>query len=381
MNPGLHAEALAALGASPSETQELLAYNENVFDLGALPETRFPLTDEPFVSFWRAVAEESRTRGAFAVLRERLPQLAFPVREGISLTEGYVAATRRGAPAESIPEATGLELEHPEAVELKIHESPAGRIPLLIARRRPEFVALIRALTKRNEPVPVPEAQGALMVSGYNNWSRIGELRRRWESLEPATRETASWAEEFQRLQSGRELYQDRFILLSDGPYSAVPAGDLGLETEEWREISLAIRRDHECAHYLTRRLFGSMRNNALDELIADYAGITGATGRFRADWFLRFVGLEDFPRYRAGARLDIYRGDPPLSDGAFRILHRLLRDAAVNLERFDGLQAPKAVTIAALASFRLEELAAPGAEGLIRRAVESLRERLKPSS
>jgi hypothetical protein len=377
MNLGLPAEALGALGASHSEAKELLAYNENVFDLGALgPETRFPLPDEPFVAFWESVAEESRARGAFAVLRERLPQLAFPVREGISLTEGYVAATRRGVPVESIPEATGLELEHPEAVELKIHESPAGRIPLLIARRRPEFAALVRALTKRNEPVPVPEAQGALMVSGYNNWSRIGELRQRWEA-----RGTASWAEEFQRLQSHRELYQDRFILLSDGPYSAVPAGDLGLETEEWREISLAIRRGHECAHYFTRRLFGSMRNNALDELIADYAGITGATGRFRADWFLRFVGLEDFPRYRAGARLDIYRGDPPLSDGAFRVLHRLLRDAAVNLERFDGLLASEAVTIAALASFRLEELAAPGAEDLIRRAVESLRERLKPSS
>jgi len=382
MNPVLPAERLAALGASPEEAEELLAYNENVFDLGALgPETRFPLPDEPFVAFWEAVAEESRTRGAFAVLRERLPQLAFPIREGIGETEPYRAATRRGAPVESIAEATGLELEHPEAVELEIYESPAGRIPLLIARRRPEFVALIRALTKRNEPAPVPEAQGALMVSGYNNWSRVGELRRQWEGQEPAEREEATWAEQFQKLQPRRELYQDRFILLSDGPYSAVPAGDLGLEKEEWREISLAIRRDHECAHYLTRRLFGSMRNNALDELIADYAGITGATGRFRADWFLRFVGLEDFPRYRAGARLDIYRGDPPLSDGAFRVLHRLLRDAAVNLERFDGAKVPKAVTIAALASFRLEELAAPGAEDLIRQAVESLRERLKPSS
>ena len=32
----------------------------------------------------------------------------------------------------------------------------------------------------RNEPVTVPDAQGALMVAGYNNWSRIGKLRRRW---------------------------------------------------------------------------------------------------------------------------------------------------------------------------------------------------------
>ena len=88
-----------------------------------------------------------------------------------------------------------------------------------------------------------------------------------------------------------------------------MPAADLGLAEAEWREMSLVIRREHECAHYFTRRLFGSMRNNLLDELIADYAGLVAATGRFRADWFLRFIGLEEFPRYRPGGRLDLYRG------------------------------------------------------------------------
>lgn len=382
MTPGPQAELLADLGASPEEARELLAYNENVFDLKALgPETRFPLPDEPFVAFWEERVRESRDRGpggAFAVLREHLPQLAFPIRQGISETEPYRAATRRGVPVETIPEATGLELEHPEAIELVIHESPAGRISLLIARRRPELAALIQALTKRNEPVPVPGSQGALMVSGYNNWSRINELRRAWEALEPSARETATWAEEFQRIQGRRELYQDRFILLSDGPYSAVPAADLGLAEEEWRELSLAIRRDHECTHYFTRRLFGSMRNNALDELIADWAGLTGATGRFRAAWFLRFMGLEDYPRFRPGARLEIYRGDPPLSDGAFLILQRLLVEAAANLERLDArlaevprTPAGRALAIASLASLRLEDLASENAESLLRERLQ----------
>jgi hypothetical protein len=358
---------LEALGASPAEAEELLAYNENVFDLGALTsEVCFPLPDERFVAFWEDVEREARTRGAFAVLRERLPQLRFPIRAGISETQAYRAATRRGVPAETLPEATGLEIARPEAIEVVIHPSPAGRIPLLIARGRAEFVALIRALTKRNEPGPVPDAQGALMVSGYNNWSRIGELRHRWEALDPVARETATWGEELQR--TPRELYQDRFILLSDGPYSAVPAADLGLAEAEWREMSLVIRREHECAHYLTRRLFGSMRNNLLDELIADYAGLVAATGRFRADWFLRFVGLEEFPRYRPGGRLDLYRGKPPLSDGAFRVLQALVKSAAGNLERF---RAPRemALTIAALASLRLEDLASEGAEELLNRA------------
>lgn len=389
MNRDLQAEALSSLGASANEIVELLAYNENAFDLAALgPDTRFPLSDEPFVAFWEERVQESRTHGTFAALREHLPQLAFPIRQGISETEPYRAATRRGMPVESIPEATGLELEHPEAIELVIHESPAGRIPLLIARRRPEFAALIQALTKRNEPVPVPGSQGALMVSGYNNWSRVAELRRAWEAQDPSARETsmtATWSQEFQRIQGRRELYQDRFILLSDGPYSAVPATDLGLGDEDWRALSLAIRRDHECTHYFTRRLFGSMRNNALDELIADWAGLTGATGRFRADWFLRFMGLEDHPRFRPGARLEIYRGDPPLSDGAFHVLQRLLIAAAENLERLDArlagisqTPAGRALAIAALASLRLEDLASEDVEKLLCRAVETLRERLQ---
>ena len=388
MTSAIQAERLAGLGASPAEIEELLAYNENRFQLEALnPEVRFPLSDEPFVAFWEPLVEASRERGAFAVLREHLPQLCFPVREGISQTEPYLAATRRGEPIADLPEASGLELENPGAIELALYTSPAGRIPLLIARRRAELVALIQALARRNEPAPVQAAQGALMVSGYNNWSRIRALRRRWEESAPSVRGTATWAEEFRRIQERRELYQDRFILLSDGPYSAVPAADLGLEDEEWREISLVIRRDHECSHYLTRRLLGSMQNNVLDELIADYTGIVAATGRFRADWFLRFIGLEDFPRYRVGARLDIYRGKPPLSDGAFRVLHRVVKTAAENLERFDATLPAGARTlqgrglmISALASLRLEDLAAPNGEDLLTAAVESMQRRLRIS-
>ncbi|HSS77184.1 MAG TPA: hypothetical protein VLV54_10615 [Thermoanaerobaculia bacterium] len=384
MSRDLQDWVLKHLGAEPEEAAELLAYNQNLFDLGALgPETRFPLPDEPFVAFWKEVAAQSREQSAFIVLRTLLPQLAFPIREGISRTEAYRDATLRGKPVETIPEATGLELARPEAIEVDLHASPAGRIPLLIVRSRPEFVALIQALARKNEPEPIVDAQGALMLAGYNNWSRIRELRRRWEAEAPAARQTATWAEEFKRLQPQRELYQDRFILLSDGPYSAVPASDLGLDETTWRDLSLVIRRDHECAHYLTRRLFGSMRNNLLDELMADYAGLVGAVGRFPAGWFLRFLGLEDFPRYRGGARLDLYRGKPPLSDGAFRVLQRLIREAALNLERFDAGQeqdrtpAGTARILAALASLRLEELAAPGGEDWIRDAVERLRQAL----
>ncbi|HYX24893.1 MAG TPA: hypothetical protein VFC23_12120, partial [Thermoanaerobaculia bacterium] len=68
------------------------------------------------------------------------------------------------------------------------------------------------------------------------------------------------------------------------------------------------------------------------------------------------------------------------------RVLRSLIREAALSLERFDArLAGPRspaetALTLAALASLRLEDLAAPGAEERIERAVERLRERIVAS-
>jgi hypothetical protein len=370
MDEALQAAVLAASGATPAELSELLEYNRNRFAVdGALPR-RLPLPDEPFVTAWEAYAAAAHEEGTLAVLARVLPQLRFPIRPGISRSSAYQLVTRRGAPVASCADATGLAFERPERLELVLHATAAGRIPLLVCRHRPDFVTLVQALTARNEPEPVPAAKGAVMVAGYVNWDRVAVLRRQWEASPAADRATQTWAAELARLAPQRELYQDRFILLSDGPYSAVPAAALGLTDPVWRETSLTIRREHECAHYFTRRLFGSMRNNVLDELIADYAGIVAAAGTFRADWFLRFVGLDDFPRYRDGARLDLYRGDPPLSAGAFAVLHALLHAAARNLERWDACRArfapelrDRALALTALATLRLEDLAS-GAGG-----------------
>jgi hypothetical protein len=173
---------------------------------------------------------------------------------------------------------------------------------------------------------------GACMVAGYNNWDRIHRYRQQWL----VNNSESDWSKEFSRLTTQKELYQDRFIILSDGFYSNVQPAKLGLTADEWRGLSLTIRLEHECTHYFTRRVFNSMRNNLLDELIADYRGIVAATGTYKADWFLHFLGLESFPDYREGGRLQNYRGQPPLSDGAFKILQKLVKAAAENLEAFE---------------------------------------------
>lgn len=360
-------KVLEEFGAGPAEVEELLRYNENTFKAPP-PGTSFPLPDEPFVSVWDGYAREAAESDVATVLQKKLVQLTFPIRRGISEDASYRAATRRGIRPDS--SSNILYLEAPQELSLTLHQTLAGRIPILIARNRADFESLVQAFLFRNEPQTVPRSMGAAMISGYNSWDRVGRYRARWESSHPDATEEM-WKAEFSRLVPRKERYQDRFIILSDGPYSNVPASELGLDEARWRDLSLVIRREHECAHYFTRRVFASMQNRLLDELIADYAGIVCALGHFQVDWFLRFMGLEDPNRYRTGGRLENYRGDPPLSDKAFAILKRLLRSAAIQLGDFDQRFVPKNRNgiLCGLTALTLEELAGPEAETLLRNA------------
>ncbi|MFN6487496.1 MULTISPECIES: DUF7005 family protein [unclassified Nostoc] len=331
------ANILAYYGANPEETQELLAYNQNIFDHTCLKlPLKFPLPSFPHIAAWEEYVTAGKEIGAFAALRRVLVQLRFPILEGISQTEAYRSATRKGVSVDGMAEATGLLLKQPERLQLTVHQSLAGAIPVLLTGNREDFVSLVQALTMRNEPSLVPASMGACIVAGFNNWDRIRRYRKQWQQNSPNCSE-AEWTAEFKRLIPQKELYQDQFIILSDGDYSNVSASDVGLSKQQWRHLSLTIRLEHECTHYFTRCLFNSMRNNLLDELIADYRGIVAAIGNYRADWFLRFLGLESFPDYREGGRLQNYRGQPPLSNGAFKILQILVKNAAENLQRFDA--------------------------------------------
>jgi hypothetical protein len=358
---------LERFGATGSEVDELLAYNQNVFDHAALDAgLSLPLDDEPFVPFWEEYAEEAKQIGVFEALRKRLVQFNYPIQEGISTTEEYQQAVRKGIVSENVRQSGGLELKRPERLQLLIHQTPAGKIPLLITSERDDFVALIRAFTCKNEPKPIPASQGAAMMAGYNNWDRIARLKEAYQREQGSAYTEDGWVETFQTIMPQKHLYQDKFILLSGGTYySGVTPEQIGLDDETWCEQSLIIRREHECTHYFTKRVLSSMQNKVLDELIADYAGIATATGEFNADWFLTFVGLEHYPTYREGGRLQNYKGTPPLSDGAFVILQTLVHHAAKNLETYTTTY-PQSISgyttvnplLLALTYLTLEELA-----------------------
>jgi len=240
-----------SLGATDAEAEELLAYARSAFDTQSptAEAVGFPLADQPFVTAWERYAIEAGRRSASEVLRERLVQLRFPIAAGMSESFAYQAAVRRGvisgAPAE------GVRFVCPEDIRLFVHQTPAGRIPVIVADARQDFISLVQALTRRNEPADIPDAMGACIVAGYNNWDRVSALRRQWEASHPDGGGDAAWATEFKRLVPSKELYQDVFIVLSTGPYSAAPAAAFGFLEKTWKDLSLTIRLEHECAHYL----------------------------------------------------------------------------------------------------------------------------------
>ena len=368
------ADVLRAHGADDAVVDELLVHNLPLGTRGAPPPDALRhdavLDDEPFVAAWRGYAAHD--------LPNRLVQLRFPVAGGTSDRADYQAATRRGVLPSDAPSLLG-----DDALTLTIHPTLAGHLPIVVARERAGFVTLVQALLHRNEPVAVPASMGACVIAGYVNWDRVRAHEAAWRAAHPDAGDEA-WRVEFAALRARKELYQDRFVVLSDGPYSGVPASAMELDEEAWRALSLTIRLEHECAHYFTRRAFGAMRVELLDELVADYAGVVAATSRFRADWGRRFLGLERFPDVRADGRLVNYLG-AHYSPRAVSVLTSVVVDALATLEALDALRPwrwtdrpARAARLLALSTCALEELAQPDAVPLLAADVAALERALR---
>ncbi len=366
-------ETLQAFGAAGDVLEELLAYTANPFDTAAIDPSRLPLPDAPHLEAWDDYAREAAEDGVLPMLARRLVQCRFPVAAGMSATDAYRAATRRG----EVPpgDAPGITIEDPDGLELVLHPTPAGRVPVITCRSRADFVELVRACSCRNEPDEVPASMGACIVNGLNNWDRVARLRRRLEAERGAPFDAAGWTDAFRAVIPQKALYQDRLIILSSEPYSAVPASAVGLDAQDWRRHSVAIRREHECTHYFTLVAFGSMRNNLLDEFMADAAGLALAFGRYDAAMALRFLGLESYPVYRAGGRFENYLTTPPMSQDAAVILRGIVVRAAQALEAATaGLSLADAAVrhrlVVALARRTLVELAGAGGAARLQAAL-----------
>ena len=185
---------------------------------------------------------------------------------------------------------------------LETVDTPAGPVRVATLGCRRDFELALRALmaAKAGPLTPIPETQGAAMLTVYN-WPRI---RAHLAAFPPEEQ-----AAEFKRFTAVKANYTDMLIVLSRGPYSHVDAAALGLPEEAWLDRSDVIRRFHELTHVICRRLYPKDVDAVRDELVADAVGLYAAFGRFDPETEALFLGVRD-GRY-VGGRLGNYTDAP----------------------------------------------------------------------
>lgn len=309
---------------------ELLVYSKNKFTTEK--KNTKPQLQELYINAWEKYYKESKEIGVFETLKKYIVQLQFPIQKGISKTETYINATLRGKKQTN---KLCLKLNKSSALKLEIYKSPlVGRVPVLIIPNEEDFNTIICALSNKNEPQELPKAMGASFINGINNWDRVHQLKENWLKQNSL----GNWSLYFkENILPKPYLFKDKLIVLSAKSYSNIKSESIGLSKNTWKSSSLIIRKEHECAHLFTLKSYGKIANNMHDEIIADYAGITKALGYFNKDWFLHFVGLGNYPKYRKGGRLENYQGDSKLSKEAFEGLKAIVKKAVESIYQFDN--------------------------------------------
>lgn len=287
--------------------------------------------EESNIEFWDDYSENNKNNNAFDLLKRCYPQLNFPIEKEIEKSELYKDATLRGKKDFTNLSAC-LELSDPASIKFEVNECIAGKIPVLTVSNQDDFIKIIQSLLYKNNPVEIPVSMGAALINGINNWERINILKKNWLSKNPS----GNWNQEFSNIILNKSLYKDKLIILSTKPYSNVPAKRLGLTDDIWISNSISIRREHEFTHLYTLKRYGYASNNLHDELIADYIGIIKTLGYYNKVWMLNFIGLEEYPKYRRGARLENYVQDNRFSHEDFRQLIKIVKNAIETIEAFD---------------------------------------------
>ena len=324
--------ALTSIDGTVHGSDELRGYLQNKFCSKAILKQPESSINECYIDSWERYTAAYRKEEAFELLRKCYPQLNFPIENGINKTQDYIDAVLKGKPLR-LGVGTNPVFNRPESIRFELYESVVGKIPLLIVPDDEDFIQLVQCFLHKNNPTHVPRSMGALLVNGINNWDRIHELRAKW--LQNNLVET--WNNEFAKsVLPNPGLYKDKLIILSTKPYSNVAADHLGITEKAWVDYSLSIRLEHECTHLYTLTCYGCASNNLHDELIADYIGISKTIGRYDKEWMFAFMGLEEYPNYRRGARLENYLGNAGLTDSDFWQIVSLIRSGIENIASFD---------------------------------------------
>lgn len=248
------------------------------------------------------MSEKSSAPSVPAHLAEIYPQLYLtPGEEGAKL---YQAIVRRGepAPTRSLSHFYGSGQD-----AITVEQTPAGGVEIVTFGDRRDFEMFLQIMSCRCVPTEIPPSQGAAILDGVINWTKIRAHR---EDYLRNGGDPDGWGAEFRRFTADKQNYTDALIVLSTGPYSAVSAEQAGLDEQDWRKASLTIRRAHECTHFICRRLFPDQKDALWDELAADAVGLYAAFGRYDRALAQRFLGVTE--RGYVGGRLENYVPDGP---------------------------------------------------------------------
>ena len=210
-----------------------------------------------------------------------------------------------------------VKFNSPETVEIKIYTSFAGKIPIIYVRNTEDFEQLVTNIAYKGIRPEGIEKTGASFISGKVT----------------------------------------RFIILSAKPYSNVSACELGLDEENWAEKSLLLRREHECTHYFTKQTYGITNNILHDEIIADFIGMYEAFGFYRAEWFLKFMGIIE----GGGSRFTVYTKE--LSPNVSAAVSELMTVVAYKLEEWSKTDSFKSLLVAE----RIRIMCRAGFSGMIK--------------
>ncbi len=216
-------------------------------------------------------------------------------------------------------------------------ETPAGEVLAVTLYERKDFECFLQIMAYRCAAKEIPRTQGAVLLSGVINWEKIRAHEREFLS---SGGDEAGWNEEFRRFTAVPDNYKDVLIALSAGPYSAVPAKDVGMEEEEWLRASYRIRKAHECTHFICRRLCPEKIDAVWDELIADAVGIFAAFGHYDRAMAERFLGIST--EGYVGGRLENYVEKGPDLNERLEALTQKVRKTLYHLETVIGNSAEK---------------------------------------
>lgn len=266
-------------------------------------------------------------------LAQEYNQLYLPIKKGISETSEYKAVVLKG----HAPLNYDLDFTLDEKDLYQVVNTEYGEVKYIYLYNRQDFEKAVRKLAHKCEPVEIPKTMGSIVIRGVNNWRKIELHKHEHESMG-----NSDWSTEFKRFTSVKKNYQDTIIVISDGCYSNLSYEYTNFNEEQWKDISIDIRKYHEFTHFICMNKYWRLKQPLFDEVLADCMGISFAIGYYDKELACKCIGVTN-EGYKIGGRLENYIDKNLLShELCMRIIFIIDKLEAILKEKMDKSQIKK---------------------------------------